>query len=101
MRSLLSLGSIVALACGRPATDQRPRVRNPTLQGGGASKPAGRRAPVDLGPGLEVAELSPGRFAGALSTSNVYTHARNWVRDAATAIFVVKLAPGGAATACR
>lgn len=70
----------------------------------GASEPeqsAFAKLQIDLGPGLEVTTLIPGRFANAIQKSTNARHALQVIREDMTSSFILNLEPDGTATVCR
>lgn len=55
----------------------------------------------DLGPGLEVTPLTPGRFANAIQQNTNARHALQVIREDSTSAFILHLEPDGSATVCR
>jgi hypothetical protein len=66
-----------------------------------APDPAPAPPQAEIGPGLEMTELTPGRYANAVQKTRSARHARQLVRDDMTSSFVVDLGPDGSATVCR
>jgi hypothetical protein len=77
-----------------------------------ASQPAGANAPdqrqpalavpkIDLGTGLEVTTLAPGRFANVIQKNTKARHALQVIREETTSSFILKLEPDGSGTVCR
>lgn len=56
---------------------------------------------IDLGPGLEVTRLTPGRFANVIQKNKKARHALQVIREETTSSFVLDLKPDGSATVCR
>jgi hypothetical protein len=56
---------------------------------------------IDLGPGLEVTTLTPGRFANAIQQNTNARHALQVIREDMTSAFILHLEPDGSATVRR
>ena len=72
--------------------------------GAGTSEPdrSGLTEPqIDLGPGVGLTPLTPGRFANAIQKNTLAMHALQVIREDATSSFILNLKPDGSATVCR
>jgi hypothetical protein len=58
-------------------------------------------AQIDLGPRVEVTQVTSGRFANAIQRNTKTRHARQVIRENMTSSFVLDLEPEGSATVCR
>ena len=56
---------------------------------------------TELGQGLRVSSLAPGRFANAIQKNRNARHALQVIREDTTSSFVLDLNPDGTATVCR
>ena len=66
-----------------------------------AGRPDLPASQIDLGPGVEVTRLTPGRFANAIQKNVQGRHALQVVREDMTSSFILSLEPDGSATVCR
>lgn len=72
--------------------------------GASASEPehaALAKLQIELGQGLEVTTLTPGRFATAIQKNTNARHALQVIREDMTSAFILNLEPDGSATVCR
>lgn len=110
---MLSAGARQFVACAEAGA--RLPVRRPTENRSAVSSLSGSRdagthqfngpdaegLQADLGPGLRVTTLLPGRFANAIQKNLFALHALQVIRDETTSAFVMSLEPDGSATVCR